>query len=125
MTPYSARVVIRTTARYREDGRMGGRQRNSCPPALLPSSARHSVLPTRHPDLRHLSQIEHVVNLVGREDLVAFHEVANEHALLHRLLADFGGTGVADLRGERRGERGRALDPILAHVALPPDYTPT
>src|SRR5205085_4317392 len=64
------------------------------------AARRNAMRSTGHADLGHFLEIEHFVDLVFGNDLVALDHVANENALLHRLLADLGRARVTDLRGE-------------------------
>src|SRR5687767_15552434 len=97
MRPYSAQVVIRTQKGY-GGGRAEGSLRSPAPRAGPPSArGHHPVRATRHADLRHLAQVEHLVDLPLREERVAAHHVADQHPLLHRLLAQLRGTRVADV----------------------------
>src|SRR6266571_5341524 len=102
MTPYSASVVIRTSW-------------NLSPSA---TSATSAIVFAGDADLGHLTQVEDLIDFVGGQNLVPLHKIANEHAFLHRPLADLGGSRVADLRREGRRQRRRALDPVLAQLTV-------
>ena len=77
-----------------------------------------TVRTTRNTDFGHLPQIEHFVDLIVGQHVLALDEIANEDVLLDRLLAQLRGARVADLRRERGRERGRSLDPVRAHLAI-------
>src|SRR5687768_15023096 len=94
MTPYSAHVVMRMNLRY-------GR----CAETTSVLSRRHSaVRAARNSDFGHLPQIEHFVDLILGKNLLPLHQITNQYVLLHRLLAELGGAGVADLRSQRSCE---------------------
>src|SRR3982750_2402217 len=84
ISPYSAHVVMRTPESYTT------RQTSVSPAIIGKGSAAGAdvVRPARYSDLRHLAQIEDVVDLAVRQHMLALHEVADQHAFLHGLLAD-------------------------------------
>ena len=61
-------------------------------------------------DFGHLPQIEHFVDLIVREDVFLFDEIADENVLFHRLLAQLGRFGVSDLWRDCRTRFGRGGD---------------
>src|SRR5690348_12471582 len=87
MRPYSAHVVMRT---IQDRSRGSERQAEWSPLAQRSPSAHAAVLAARNADLRHLPKVEHFVNLIVGEHVLALHEIANQHTFLHRLLAQLG-----------------------------------
>src|SRR3954469_17035353 len=96
MTPYSARVVMRTVGRYasahevtRSTSSTGG------------DGAMRSAW---NADLGHLPKIQHFVDLFVGEHVLLLHEVTYENVLLHRFLAQLGRPRISDLWRKRRRE---------------------
>src|SRR5262245_24608680 len=108
MSPYSACVVMRMM--------LLNLARRTAPGES--AAGDHPVRASRDADLRHLAKVEHVIDLVGGKELVTLDELAHEHALLHRLLADLGSARVADVRHECGSQRRGTLDPVRAHVLI-------
>src|SRR5688500_5103756 len=74
--------------------------------------------PARNADFRHLPHVEHFIDLGVRQNLLPLHQLPDEHVFLYRLLAELGRPRVADLRSESRRQRGRALEPEFALLAI-------
>ena len=51
-----------------------------------------------HPNIGHLPEIEYVLDLIRRQYLLAADQVADQHVLLDRLLAQVCGLRVADAK---------------------------
>jgi len=74
MTPYSARVVMRTIGRYASTQEVTR-------PAI--SACRDGTVRTaRNADLRHFPKIQHFIDLIVGENMFTLHEIANENVLL-------------------------------------------
>src|SRR5687767_15673489 len=98
MTPYSAHVVMRMNLRYGEVSETTSRSETSDlghrrsvtghrrpRPDVLSSgsSGAPTIFPTGNSDLRHLPQVQHLVDLILGQNLLPLHEIANENVLLH------------------------------------------
>src|ERR1043166_4827481 len=110
MTPYSARVVMRTIGRY------ASKQEVTRP--AISAGSNCAVGTARNTNLRHFSEIQDLVDLIVGKNVLAFHEIANENVLFHRLFAELRSPRISDLWCERSRERGRAFDPVLTHFAI-------
>src|SRR5690606_21902047 len=93
-------------------------RRSPCAGACDPNTGYGRRLRTRYADLRHLPEIQNLIRTLWRQNSVALHHLANEHAFLHRRLADLGRLRVADVRHESRGESCRTLHPVGAHFLI-------
>src|SRR6185437_3950865 len=64
-----------------------------------------ALVRSRHSDLRHPLEIQHVVDLAIRQHVLALDEISNQNSFLDRSLADVGRLRVTDLRRECGRER--------------------
>ena len=79
----------------------------SSPVGIASAARNHAVRATRDTDLRHLAQVEDLVDLVGGENLLALHELSTTTATLKTLLPEL----------KQRGYRFVTLDEYWKEVA--------
>src|SRR4051812_19375790 len=110
MTPYSARVVMRTVGRYASA--------HEVTRSTSSTGGDGAMCSAWNANLGHLPKIQHFVDLFVGQHMLLFDEITDENILLHRLLAQLGRARVSDLRRERRRESRGTLDPVRAHVSM-------
>src|SRR5690242_14313793 len=107
--------VVKTLLQSTQSARYATTPATSPAIQFIGASPRDELFPlSGYTQLRHRPQIEDFVEFLSLQQPLLHHQLADRHVLCHRFLGELRRLRVADLRRERRDERGTSLQPVRA-----------